>query len=273
MRPSTPPAAASWRRSAWRPTTSGPAGSWPRPAPGGGHPRAGAARHGRLGARGDAEELHLAQPRRRAGDARGAAPTSSSAWAPGTLNILDHRTGERRPAVPGRHRRGRPRGRRPAQHRLPHVAVHVPWTSTSGWPTCTSSRPCCATAPSPASSSVHSVTDIRGYGRHARGGGRWSRRACGQAPGPSCYINVTHPLRHEHEDLERLVFLAEKGVPSRVRPAGAGAGASSPVTQGGCDGGGQCRRALRVGARPAGERGLSRGAWPAARPTSSTCAA
>jgi trimethylamine--corrinoid protein Co-methyltransferase len=46
------------------------------------------------------------------------------------------------------------------------------------------------------------------------------------------YINVTHPFRHEWDDLEKLMFLAEKGVPYVHNPM-ALRGASGPITKAG----------------------------------------
>ncbi|MHB0980673.1 MAG: trimethylamine methyltransferase family protein [Thermoleophilia bacterium] len=54
-----------------------------------------------------------------------------------------------------------------------------------------------------------------------------------EKPRGLCYINVTHPFRHEFEDLDKLIFLAEKRVPYTYNPA-ALRGASGPITQAGC---------------------------------------
>ena len=46
------------------------------------------------------------------------------------------------------------------------------------------------------------------------------------------YINVTHPFRHEFDDLDKLMFLARKGVPYTYNPTVL-RGASGPITQAG----------------------------------------
>jgi trimethylamine--corrinoid protein Co-methyltransferase len=37
-------------------------------------------------------------------------------------------------------------------------------------------------------------------------------------PRGMCYINVTHPFRHEHDELEKLLFCATRGVPLTYNP-------------------------------------------------------
>ncbi len=54
-----------------------------------------------------------------------------------------------------------------------------------------------------------------------------------EKPRGLCYINVTHPFRHEFDDLDKLIFLAEKGVPYTYNPT-ALRGASGPITPAGC---------------------------------------
>lgn len=53
-----------------------------------------------------------------------------------------------------------------------------------------------------------------------------------EKPRGLCYINVTHPFRHEFEDLDKLIFVAEKRVPYVYNPAVL-RGASGPITQAG----------------------------------------
>jgi trimethylamine--corrinoid protein Co-methyltransferase len=52
-------------------------------------------------------------------------------------------------------------------------------------------------------------------------------------PFVACYINVTTGLRHNEEALQKLLYLAEKGLPSLYIPVGLG-GATAPVTAAGC---------------------------------------
>ncbi len=52
-------------------------------------------------------------------------------------------------------------------------------------------------------------------------------------PMVACYINVTTGLRHNQEALQKLLYLAEKGLPALYIPVGLG-GATAPVTLAGC---------------------------------------
>lgn len=55
------------------------------------------------------------------------------------------------------------------------------------------------------------------------------RIALEEKPFVACYINVTTGLRHNQEALEKLLFLADRGIPSFYVP-GAMAGTAGPVT-------------------------------------------
>jgi len=52
-------------------------------------------------------------------------------------------------------------------------------------------------------------------------------------PFVACYINVTTGLRHNEEALQKLLYLADKGLPALYIPVGLG-GATAPVTTAGC---------------------------------------
>jgi trimethylamine--corrinoid protein Co-methyltransferase len=52
-------------------------------------------------------------------------------------------------------------------------------------------------------------------------------------PFVACYINVTTGLRHNQEALQKLLYLAGKGLPSLYVPVGMG-GVTAPVTLAGC---------------------------------------
>ena len=52
-------------------------------------------------------------------------------------------------------------------------------------------------------------------------------------PFAACYINVTTGLRHNQEALQKLLYLAEKGLPALYIPVGQG-GTTAPVTLAGC---------------------------------------
>ena len=49
---------------------------------------------------------------------------------------------------------------------------------------------------------------------------------------PFCvnYINIAHPFRHNPESLQKLLYLAEKGLPAIYRPAIVTRGVSTPIT-------------------------------------------
>ena len=52
-------------------------------------------------------------------------------------------------------------------------------------------------------------------------------------PFVACYINVTTGLRHNQEALQKLLYLADKGLPALYVPVGLG-GATAPVAVAGC---------------------------------------
>jgi len=52
-------------------------------------------------------------------------------------------------------------------------------------------------------------------------------------PFVTCYINVTTGLRHNQEALQKLLYLADKGLPALYIPVGQG-GTTAPVTVAGC---------------------------------------
>ena len=52
-------------------------------------------------------------------------------------------------------------------------------------------------------------------------------------PFVACYINVTTGLRHNQEALQKLLYLADKGLPALYIPVGQG-GTTAPITVAGC---------------------------------------
>jgi trimethylamine--corrinoid protein Co-methyltransferase len=64
------------------------------------------------------------------------------------------------------------------------------------------------------------------------GRGRFASEALRQRPLAACYINVTTGLRHNEEALQKLLFLADKGLPLLYIPVVIG-GISAPVTTAG----------------------------------------
>ena len=49
-------------------------------------------------------------------------------------------------------------------------------------------------------------------------------------PFAACYINITHPLRHNPESVEKLIWLARKGLPFDYRPSLITRGITTPIT-------------------------------------------
>jgi len=59
-----------------------------------------------------------------------------------------------------------------------------------------------------------------------------SAQALYEKPFTACYINVTTGLRHNREALEKLLFMAQKGLPTLYIPVGSG-GLTAPMTMAG----------------------------------------
>ncbi len=49
-------------------------------------------------------------------------------------------------------------------------------------------------------------------------------------PFATCYINITHPLRHNPESIQKLLYLSEKRLPFIYRPSIVTRGLSTPIT-------------------------------------------
>lgn len=54
-------------------------------------------------------------------------------------------------------------------------------------------------------------------------------KSLAQKPFAACYINVTHGLQHNQEALQKLLYLAERGLPAAYIPVSIG-GATAPIT-------------------------------------------
>jgi trimethylamine---corrinoid protein Co-methyltransferase len=52
-------------------------------------------------------------------------------------------------------------------------------------------------------------------------------------PFAACYINITHPLKHNADSLQKLMYLSEKRIPFVYRPSISTRGLTGPVTQAG----------------------------------------
>jgi len=61
----------------------------------------------------------------------------------------------------------------------------------------------------------------------AAAGGMDELRRC---PRGACYINVTHPLRHNPDSIQKLLLLSEKRLPFIYRPSIATRGLTTPIT-------------------------------------------
>jgi len=72
---------------------------------------------------------------------------------------------------------------------------------------------------------AHTVTDVAMA--EALAGGEHALR---QRPFLANYINIASPLRHNQESVEKLIYLAEKGLPAIYRPSIVTRGLSTPIT-------------------------------------------
>ncbi len=148
-----------------------------------------------------------------------------------TPNILDHRTGERRHGTLADVAEGAR-----VLDALPHIdfvmSLFVPWDLDPTVAYLEQFKAMLRNSTKPFLFLSPSGADIRAMVAmlEAVAGGEDALR---QKPRGLCYVNVTHPFRHEFEDLDKLIFLARKGVPYTYNPT-ALRGASGPVTQAGC---------------------------------------
>ena len=79
---------------------------------------------------------------------------------------------------------------------------------------------------------VYVTTDLENTCRlaamaEAVAGGEEALRA---RPFAACYINITNPLRHNPESLQKLIWLARKGLPFDYRPSLITRGITTPIT-------------------------------------------
>ncbi|MHB1345468.1 MAG: trimethylamine methyltransferase family protein [Thermoleophilia bacterium] len=148
----------------------------------------------------------------------------------GTLNILDHRTGERRPTTLA----DTVEGARVVDA-LPNIDFHMslftPLDLEQRMAYVHEFKAMLRNTTKPYLFLSHSAADIRAMVEmlEAVVGGADELR---ERPRGLGYINVTHPFRHEFEDLEKLLYLAEKRVPYVHNPM-AIRGASGPITKAG----------------------------------------
>jgi len=146
---------------------------------------------------------------------------------PGTLAILDHRTGERRPATLADTAEGAR-----VVDALPNIdflmSMFTPLDIDQRTAYVHEFKTMLRNCTKPSIFLSHSAADIRAMVAmlEAVAGGEEALR---EKPRGVGFVSVTHPFRHELEDMNRLIFLAEKGVPVVYNPLSL-RGASSPVT-------------------------------------------
>jgi trimethylamine--corrinoid protein Co-methyltransferase len=156
-----------------------------------------------------------------------------SFFGPGSdcLHILDHRTGERRDPV----LRDIVEGMTVADA-LPHVDFVMSMVLPVDVPPMVADRyQMQAMLTHTTKPIVFVTTDFAGCidaveMAEAVAGGAGALR---QDPFVACYINVTTGLRHNQEALQKLLYLAGKGLPALYVPVGLG-GATAPITVAGC---------------------------------------
>ena len=148
-----------------------------------------------------------------------------------TPNVLDHRTGERRQGTLADVAEGVR-----LVDALPNIdfvmSLFVPWEVAPQVAYVEQFKLMIANSTKPFLFLSPSGEDIRSMVAmlEAVAGGEEALR---EKPRGLCYINVTHPFRHEFDDLDKLLFVAEKGVPFTYNPSTL-RGASGPITQAGC---------------------------------------
>jgi trimethylamine--corrinoid protein Co-methyltransferase len=143
------------------------------------------------------------------------------------LNILDHRSGKRRKAL----LRDVVEGVTLCDA-LPHIDFVMGMFLPEDVPTMTADRyQMQAMLNGTTKPIVYVTTDLDGCTdavemAEAVAGGP---EALAQKPFSACYINVTHGLQHNEEALQKLLYLAQKGLPATYIPVAIG-GATAPVT-------------------------------------------
>jgi trimethylamine--corrinoid protein Co-methyltransferase len=143
------------------------------------------------------------------------------------LNILDHRSGKRRKAVLNDVVEGVT-----LCDALPHIDFVMGMFLPEDVPTMTADRyQMQAMLNGTTKPIVYVTTDLDGCKdavemAEAVAGGP---QALSKKPFAACYINVTHGLQHNEEALQKLLYLAQKGLPATYIPVAIG-GATAPVT-------------------------------------------
>jgi len=149
---------------------------------------------------------------------------------PGTLAILDHRSGERRPSTLADTAEGSR-----VVDALPNIdylmSLFTPLDIDQRLAYVHEFKAMLRNCTKPCIFLSHAAEDMRSMVAMLEvvAGGAEELR---HKPRGLGYANITHPFRHEYEDLERLIFLAEKGIPLTYVPLTM-AGVSGPITRAG----------------------------------------
>ncbi|GAB4242733.1 MAG: trimethylamine methyltransferase MttB [Thermoleophilia bacterium] len=144
-----------------------------------------------------------------------------------TPNLIDHRTGDRRQGTLADVAEGMR-----VLDALPHIdfimSLFLPWDVETDVVYLRQFKAMLEGSIKPMIYVAPRVADVRGMVAmlEIEAGGAEAHRA---RPRGVSYINVTHPLRHSEEDLDKLIFVAGKGIPLLYNPAVL-RGASGPMT-------------------------------------------
>jgi trimethylamine--corrinoid protein Co-methyltransferase len=147
-----------------------------------------------------------------------------------TPNILDHRTGLRRPGTLEDVREGAR-----VVDALPNIdflmSLFLPWDLAPEAATLQQFRAMLTYSVKPTLFLSPNLADIPAMVAmlEAVAGGT---EALKEKPRGMCHINVTHPFRHEADEVEKLMLLAERAVPHAYSPV-VFRGANGPMTQAG----------------------------------------
>ena len=156
-----------------------------------------------------------------------------SFYGPGSdcLNIIDHRTGERRKPVLGDVKDGMI-----VADALPNIDFVMSMVLPADVPQMVADRYQMEVMLNTTTKPIVFVTnefsgcvDAVEMAEAVAGGAEALRLN----PFVACYINVTTGLRHNQESLQKLLFLSDKGLPAFYIPVGLG-GTTAPITVAGC---------------------------------------
>jgi trimethylamine--corrinoid protein Co-methyltransferase len=144
------------------------------------------------------------------------------------LHVIDHRTGTRRTAI-----LQDVRDLIRLLDALPHydfvmsgfVPSDIPVEKAELFQTLAMLENTCKPIINVTTNLANAVDEIAMFEAVAGGANEFKRR-----PFAANYINMTHPLRHNPEAIQKLLYLAEKGLPAIYRPSVVTRGLSTPIT-------------------------------------------